>query len=227
MIINGKTFETVNTMTEAWALADKLFPTDYMKDDGASVRAGYPVFRSTAEGCNAYICDLADRLELNFDDGGSCNIWVKPEQVEACPYSDGKCGEHAQCSKCSRGEVKSAEPEQALSLAALIPLKSKVTVYVPSTINVNEETDSTPYVELVARFLSEAFGGATAAPCAGYWVAADKSLVAERTTMVFAYCSTEQAEKYMDDVVRLCYRLKVEMSQEAIALEYNGGMYFI
>ena len=152
---------------------------------------------------------------------------IKPEQVEACPYSDGKCGDHAQCSKCSRGEVESAEPEQALSLAALIPLKSKVTVYVPSTINVNEETDSTPYVELVARFLSEAFGGATAAPCAGYWVAADKSLVAERTTMVFAYCSTEQAEKYMDDVVRLCYRLKVEMSQEAIALEYNGGMYFI
>ena len=44
--------------------------------------------------------------------------------------------------------------------------------------------------------------------------------------MVFAYCSTADAEKYIDDVVSLCYELKREMGQEAIALEYNGGMYF-
>ena len=225
MIINGKTFETVNTMTEAWALADKLLPTDYMKDDGASVHAGYPVFRSTAEGCNAYICDLADRLELNFDDGGSFNIWVKPEQVEVCPYADRKCGDHAQCSKCSRGEVKT--DDEPLTLAALIPLKSKVCVYVPSTVDVDKEIDSSPYVERVARFLSESFGGATASPVSGYWVAADKSLVVEHTTMVFAYCSTDDARRYIDDVVRLCYSLKREMGQEAIALEYNNEMYFI
>lgn len=219
-------FATVSTTAAAWRLADRLFPTDYMHDSARSSRAGYPVYYSTAEGVNAYICDLNDRLELNFPDGRSYNIWIKAQEAEtvtagsACPYVDGKCGEHAQCVKCERGGAP-------LSLAALIPLKSKVTVYVPSTVNVNQAIDSSAYVELVARFLSEAFGGATAAPCAGYWVSDDKSLVAERTTMVFAYCSTEQAEKYMDDVVRLCYRLKREMSQEAIALEYNGGMYFI
>lgn len=194
MTINGKTFDTVQTMGEAWALADELFPSDYIEDAASSARAGYPVFRSTAAGCNAYICDLGDRLELNFDNGGSFNIWVQP---------------------------------QPLKLAALVPLKSKITVYVPSTVNVNEATDNSAQVERVARFLSEAFGGATASPVAGYWVAADKSLVTEHTTMVFAYCSTEQAERYIDDVVRLCYDLKVEMGQEAIALEYNGGMYFI
>ena len=114
-----------------------------------------------------------------------------------------------------------------MKLANLIPLNSKITVYVPATVDVDKEIDNSAYVERVARTLSNAFGGATATKAAGYWVAADNSLVAERTTMVFAYCSTADAEKYIDDIVRMCYELKHEMGQEAIALEYNGGMYFI
>ena len=112
-------------------------------------------------------------------------------------------------------------------LKTLIPLKSKISVYVPATVNVNTEIDNTQYVELVARTLSNAFGGATATQAAGYWVSNDGSLVAEKTTLVFAYCTTEAAEQYIDDVVRLCVKLKHEMGQEAIALEYNGEMYFI
>lgn len=112
-------------------------------------------------------------------------------------------------------------------LAALIPLKSKITVYVPATVNVNEAVDNSAQVERVARLLSSAFGGATASPVRGYWVSAEGSLVAEHTTMVFAYCDTADAEKYIDDVVTLCVELKHEMDQEAIALEYNGAMYFI
>ena len=112
-------------------------------------------------------------------------------------------------------------------LAALIPLKSKITVYVPATVNVNEAVDNSAQVERVARLLSSAFGGATASPVRGYWVSAEGSLVAEHTTMVFAYCDTADAEKYIDDVVTLCVELKHEMGQEAIALEYNGAMYFI
>ena len=112
-------------------------------------------------------------------------------------------------------------------LAALIPLKSKITVYVPATVNVNEAVDNSAQVERVARLLSSAFGGATASPVRGYWVSAEGSLVAEHTTMVFAYCDTADAEKYIDDVVTLCVELKHEMGQEAIALEYNGAMYYI
>lgn len=108
-----------------------------------------------------------------------------------------------------------------------IPLKSKITVYVPATVNVNQAIDNTLQVERVARTLSECFGGATSTPAHGFWLADSGNLVCENTTMVFAYCSTEQAEKYMEDIVRLCIQLKHEMSQEAIALEYNGEMYFI
>ena len=114
-----------------------------------------------------------------------------------------------------------------MKLANMIPLKSKITVYVPATVNVNEEIDNTPFVERVARTLSNAFGGATATQAAGYWVANNGDLIAERTTMVFAYCDTADAEKYIDDIVSMCVELKHEMGQEAIALEYNGAMYFI
>lgn len=82
-----------------------------------------------------------------------------------------------------------------MKLKDLIPLKSKITVYVPATVDVN--------------------------------VAENGALVAEKTTMVFAFCDTAAAEKYIDDVVTLCNELKHEMGQEAVALEYNGSMYFI
>ena len=107
-----------------------------------------------------------------------------------------------------------------MKLKDLIPMKSKITVYVPATVDVNKEIDNSAQVERVARLLSECFGGATASPVRGYWVA-------EKTTMVFAYCDTAAAEKYIDDVVTLCNELKHEMGQEAVALEYNGSMYFI
>lgn len=72
------------TIKEAWAMADEIFPTDYIKDDQRSERAGYPVYYSTLEGCTAYICDLGDRLEVNLPDGHTVNIWID-ETVEITP----------------------------------------------------------------------------------------------------------------------------------------------
>lgn len=70
------------TIQEAWNLANKMFPTDYQKDEESSKRAGYPIYRSTAEGhFNDYICDLNDRLEVNIAEGNqSINIWIDPEE---------------------------------------------------------------------------------------------------------------------------------------------------
>lgn len=85
-----------------------------------------------------------------------------------------------------------------MKLKDLIPLKSKITVYVPATVDVNKEIDNSAQVERVARLLSECFGGATASPVRGYWVAENGALVAEKTTMVFAFCDTAAAEKYID-----------------------------
>lgn len=63
---------------EAWELVDQIFPTDYEKDEGRSKGAGYPIYRSTADGrYYDYICDLNDRLEINLSDGNrTVNIWI-------------------------------------------------------------------------------------------------------------------------------------------------------
>lgn len=69
----------VKNMAEAWDLVNLIFPTDYEKDEGSSTNAGYPIYRSTADGrYYDYICDLNDRLEINLSDGNrTVNIWVE------------------------------------------------------------------------------------------------------------------------------------------------------
>ena len=73
----------VKTASEAWTEAARIFPTDWQKDEESSARAGYPIYRSTAEGhYYDYICDLNDRLEVNLSTGKTVNIWIEgePEQ---------------------------------------------------------------------------------------------------------------------------------------------------
>ena len=71
----------VKTTAEAWEAANKMFPTDYQKDEESSQRAGYPIYRSTAaDHYSFYICDLNDRLEeVNLEDGSSTNIWIEEQ----------------------------------------------------------------------------------------------------------------------------------------------------
>ena len=55
----------VKTTAEAWQKANELFPTDYMKDDALSKRAGYPQYYSTSpEHSDDHINDLNVRLEV-------------------------------------------------------------------------------------------------------------------------------------------------------------------
>ena len=66
----------VNSKEAAWNEANKIFPTDYELDQHRSENAGYGIYFSTADGINAWISDLGDRLEVNLPDGSSVNIWV-------------------------------------------------------------------------------------------------------------------------------------------------------
>lgn len=114
------------------------------------------------------------------------------------------------------------------SLKYMIPLRSKVSIYVPSTNNVNELVDNSAMVDYVHTKLSELFGGATCAPAIGGWVSESGELVKERVTIVYAFCTDEQLERNLDEhVLPLCEKIKKDMSQEAVSLEVNGELYFI
>lgn len=101
------------------------------------------------------------------------------------------------------------------------------TVYVPSTRNVNEQTDNNEEVKHVMRVLSEMFGGATSTEAVGCWISENGQQVLERITKFYSFCTSEQAAENIGRVVGLCEWLKTEMQQEAISLEYNGQLKFI
>lgn len=84
----------VTSVEKAWEAANRIFPTDYMKDEQSSQRAGYPIYRSTADHVNAWISDLNCRLEVNIQNPvtkeiESTNIWISgdPEIVETVSWS--------------------------------------------------------------------------------------------------------------------------------------------
>ena len=112
-------------------------------------------------------------------------------------------------------------------LKNMFKLSSKVTIYVPATVNVNQEIDNTKHVDKIASLLSKCFGGSTSTPALGYWLSNTQGLVKERTTMVFAYCKDEDLQEKIDIIITECENLKTELKQEAIAVEINGEMYFV
>lgn len=112
-------------------------------------------------------------------------------------------------------------------LKNLFKLSSKITVYVPSTKDINVQIDNTKYVNEVATMLSNFFCGATSCETLGYWTSPTMGLVKERTTQVFAYCSDKDLQEHIEQVVDYCEQLKKELTQDSIALEINGEMYFI
>lgn len=114
--------------------------------------------------------------------------------------------------------------KKSLKLEKLFTLSHKVTVYVPSTMDINKEIDNAEYVDEVATLLSSLFGGATSSQAIGYWNSQTAGLVKEKTVIVFAFA--ESLEK-IDLVIDKCEELKEKLKQDAIALEIDGQMYFI
>lgn len=69
---------TVKTEYQAWEAVTAFFPAEYKKDEESSARTGYPVYRSI-ENHYDYFCMLGDRIEVNFSNGKTINVWIKPD----------------------------------------------------------------------------------------------------------------------------------------------------
>ena len=77
---------TVTSKQEAWNKVNEIFSTDYEQDMASTSRAGYPIYRSTAEGPHYdYICDLGNRLEVHLDSSPpSTSGWRSPSRSPPC-----------------------------------------------------------------------------------------------------------------------------------------------
>jgi len=70
---------TVTTKEKAWEEVNKIFPTDYEKDEGSSARAGYDIYRHPTLNYYSRICDLGNRLEVLTGEHGETvtNIYIE------------------------------------------------------------------------------------------------------------------------------------------------------
>jgi len=111
-------------------------------------------------------------------------------------------------------------------LMNLFKLGCKVAIYVPSTVEIDKKTDNSKQVDSMLSNFSDMFGGATSTKAVGAWKTST-SLIKEEITLVFSYCTSEQLENNIGNVIILAENLKRDMSQEAISLEINNELYFI
>lgn len=119
------------------------------------------------------------------------------------------------------------EPAEIMQQAGAVALPQRVALYVPSTQDINHDTDNAAQVERVARDFCGWFGGATAQQSAGYWLSDTAGLVREAVTIVYAACTAAQLREHLPDVLQLAQQIKAEMQQEAVSVELNGALYII
>lgn len=106
-------------------------------------------------------------------------------------------------------------------------LDCRIAVYVPSTVDVDKPTNNSDMVTHVMRELSALFGGATSTQACGAWIDTQGNTIIEKVTIVYSFCTSEQAATHFEKVIALCTHIKNEMNQEAVTLEYNGQVKFI
>ena len=106
-------------------------------------------------------------------------------------------------------------------------MKNKISIYIPSTVNINQKTDNSEKVKQTEIFLSDLFGGCTSFKACGNWISNNNQLVKEEVTIVYAFCDSKQFRKSKKAVIAYCKKLCAEMLQECISLELNNKLYFI
>lgn len=129
--------------------------------------------------------------------------------------------------------VVSLHPETQNTIGKMKQLKfkfdlsSRVALYVPGTINVNETTDNEQQVKKVLTAFCGWFGGATASDARGGWLSQSAGLVIENVTIIYAYCKENDLAANFDKIIDLAAEIRDEMHQEAVTLEINGQIAFI
>ncbi len=109
----------------------------------------------------------------------------------------------------------------------LTKLPNKVKIYVPSTMNANEQFNPEIHINETLEILSNMFGGSTSTEGTGTWVSEKHGLIKEKITVCESFCDESKLTECIDSVVEYCLKLKKDMGQENISLEVNNELYFV
>ena len=100
-------------------------------------------------------------------------------------------------------------------------------IFIPTTIDVDQASDTTEHMDKTMSFMAERFGGATCKVASGVWHSEKLGLVGEVVYIVHSYLSQSDMNRYLDEVVDYIKELKRELKQEAMALEVNHKLTLI
>ena len=106
-------------------------------------------------------------------------------------------------------------------------MDNKVSIYVPSTVNINQRINNKKQVVSIIKQMSLLFGGATLYKCTGGWVTDTGDIVTERINIVYSFCDKKSLQNNLSNVINICQQIKKDMKQEAVTLEINGKATFI
>jgi CRP-like cAMP-binding protein len=104
---------------------------------------------------------------------------------------------------------------------------NQISVFIPTTLDVDKQVDTTPYVEKTLKFLAERFGGATSKEAQGVWNSEEVGLVGETVYIVQSFATQNDINQHLDSVIDYIKKLKIELRQEAMALEINNKLSLI
>jgi CRP-like cAMP-binding protein len=113
------------------------------------------------------------------------------------------------------------------TLADRLERTNNIAMYIPTTVDVDKQIDTTLYVDKTLKFFGERFGGATSKQAQGVWNSEQVGLVGETVFIVNSYVTQADLNKYLDEVIDYVKEIKVELKQEAMALEVNQKLTLI
>lgn len=103
----------------------------------------------------------------------------------------------------------------------------QVSVFIPTTIDVDQPIDASIYVERALVFLGQKFGGATSSQARGVWNSEDSGIVSESVHIVVSYTTEDDLNRFANEVVEFIKGLKDELRQEAMALEIDKKLILV
>ncbi|GAB4152997.1 MAG: hypothetical protein Fur0021_18310 [Candidatus Promineifilaceae bacterium] len=108
-----------------------------------------------------------------------------------------------------------------------LSLNHALAIFVPSTVDVNQQTDNTQQVQQALAFLGSIFGGATSSNAEGVWRSEESGLVTEQVTIVRTFVSAKALESNLDSVIDFASGLKRDMKQEAVAISIDNQLILV
>ena len=124
-------------------------------------------------------------------------------------------------------EVPEAFDTLLTSCVERLERTNSIGIFIPTTLDADQEADTSKYMDEAMNFMAERFGGATCKTANGVWHSEKLGLIGEVVYIVHSYITQADMNSHLDEVVDYIKEMKKELRQEAMALEVNQKLTLI